>query len=184
MLTKETIELTMFLLHSLQSPINVGMILRSAEVYGQAVVILDSHGLMRGDSLRIVADFACGALGRRPPIVETTLSACLGRAKGRVIGTGFGPRAIPLPNVAWKPNDCVVFGNEYDGLNVDGIERLQTTVWIPTPDMHLPKPRSNSPIDPSRSEGVRNDGGTSLNVAASAAIIAYEMFNANVVRNV
>jgi tRNA G18 (ribose-2'-O)-methylase SpoU len=172
----------MFLLHSLQSPINVGMILRSAEVYGQAVMILDTHKLMRGDKLQIVADFACGALGRRPPIVETQLAACLDRVKGRLIGTGFGPSATPLQHMSWKPGDCVILGNEYDGLRADEIQRLQTTVWVPTPDKHLPKPRSTNPIDPNRTGGVRNDGGTSLNVAATAAIIAYEMFQANIGR--
>ena len=172
----------MFLLHSLQSPINVGMILRSAEVYEQAVMILDTHKLMRGAKLEIVADFACGALGRRPPIVETRLAACLDRVKGRLIGTGFGPNATPLQHMSWKPGDCVIFGNEYDGLAIDDIQGLQSAVWVPTPDKYLPKPRSINPIDPGRTESVRNDGGTSLNVAATAAIIAYEMFQADIVR--
>lgn len=172
----------MFLLYSLQSPINVGMILRSAEVYGQAVVILDSHGVMRGNKLNVVADFACGALGRRPPIVEQTAAACLDRIKGRLVGTGFGPSAVPLSNMTWRPGDCVVFGNEYDGLTAD-IDRMATTVWVPTPDQHLPKPRSISPIDPGRVAGVRNEGATSLNVAATAAIVAYQMYQADRLRS-
>ena len=168
----------MFLLYSLQSPINIGMILRSAEVYGHGVVILDTFGVMRGEKLEVVADFACGALGRSPPIVETSLSASLGHITGRLIGTGFGHGATPLQHMSWQQDDCVVLGNEYDGLEAVMIQRMQKTVWVPTPDRHLPKPRSTTPIDPARTKGVRNDGGTSLNVAATTAIIAHQMFQA------
>ena len=168
----------MFLLHSLQSAINIGMILRTAEVYHQSVLILDTHGIMKGQGLEVVADFACGALGRRPPIVETRLDICLQRVTGRLISTGFGPNATPLAYMSWRPGDCVVFGNEYDGLEEAGLERAADTVWVPTPDQHLPKPRSISPIDPFRTQGVANDGGVSLNVAATAAIIGYAIFMA------
>ncbi|MEO0668236.1 MAG: TrmH family RNA methyltransferase [Pseudomonadota bacterium] len=168
----------MFLLHSLQSPINVGMILRTAEVYEQPVVVLDTHGVMLGERLKTVADFACGALGRHPPAVETSLKRCLERVTGRMILTGFDGNAVPLSEMKWKPGDCVAFGNEYDGLDLSGMDKAQATVWIQTTDQHLPKPRSINPIDPTRVEEVRRNGGATLNVAAAAAIIGYSMFSA------
>lgn len=168
----------MFLLHSLQSPINVGMILRTAEVFEQSVVILDAHGLMSDERLEVVADFACGALGRRPPIVETSLERCLERVGGRVILTGFDANAIPLPQVDWKSGDCVVFGNEYDGLDKSGISDAWATVWVPTTDQSLPKPSSINPIDPTRTEGVSHNGRATLNVSAVAAIIGHSIFSA------
>lgn len=166
----------MFLLHSLQSPINIGMILRTAEVYEQTVVVFDTHGVMNDARLETVADFACGALGRRPPVVETSLERCLERVGGRMILTGFGADAVPLSGMKWKSEDCVVFGNEYDGIDISGLERAHATVWVPTTDQHLPKPRSTSPIDPTRVEDVRRNGGVTLNVSATAAIIGYSMF--------
>lgn len=171
----------MFLLHALQSPINVGMILRSAEAFGQSVVICDTHNVMGDENLSVVADFACGALGRRPPAVEVDLDACLARVKGRLIATGFGDNAVPLTYSKWLNDDCIIFGNEYDGLPGSVLGRADMTIWVPLPSQHLPKPISANPIDPARSASVRNNGQPSLNVAATAAIIAHDVYAARII---
>lgn len=167
----------MFLLHSLQSPINIGMLLRTAEVFGQSVVVLDAHDVLRRE-IDTIADFACGALGRRPPIVETQWEACLAHVPGRLVATSFEPNAKPLHAFTWREDDCIAFGNEYDGLPPDFTKVAQTSVWVPTPTQYLPKPKSTRPIDPSRTDGVKDDGNVSLNVAASAAIIAHAIYQA------
>lgn len=168
----------MFLLYALQSPINIGMILRTAEVFEASVIIYDAHGVMAGDAIETIADFACGALGRRPPLVFDRAEDCLARVKGRLIATGLDENAKPLPYHKWKSGDCVVLGNEYDGLPGPLIARADSVVWVPTSSQYLPKPISASPIDPHRVEHVRNNGCTSLNVAATAAIIAYSQYEA------
>src|SRR5262249_22489232 len=54
------------LLYGLQSPINIGMILRVAETYRARISIFDPHRVL-DDAERLVTikDFACGALERR-----------------------------------------------------------------------------------------------------------------------
>lgn len=168
----------MFLLHSLQSPINIGMILRSAEAYGQSVVICDTHNVVE-DNLSTIADFACGALGRRPPIVETCFEACQPHVKGRLLATGFDQNAVPLNFATWKDSDCIVFGNEYEGLPRPVLDLADAQIWVPMPSQKLPKPTSASPIDPSRTEGVSNNGQPTLNVAATAVIIAHNIYMSN-----
>ncbi len=168
----------MFLLHALQSPTNIGMILRTAEVFETRVIGFDPHGVMRGMHLERIADFACGALGRHPPIASDDLEFCLAQVPGRLIATGLGGNAKPLAFHKWNGDDCVVLGNEYDGLPDAFSARADSTLWIPTTDQHLPKPKSTVPIDATRVEGVRNDGDASLNVAAAAAIIGYARFQA------
>jgi tRNA G18 (ribose-2'-O)-methylase SpoU len=166
----------MFLLHSLQSPINIGMILRTAEVFGQGVTIYDPHDVMRGDNLNVVADFGCGSLGRRPPFVSADLGICLAKVQGRLIAATLDGNAKPLGSFEWRQDDCVVLGNEYDGLSSEFSSSADQRVWVPVPPGYLPKPTSISPIDPSRVEPVRNNGSVSLNVAATAAIIGYSIF--------
>ncbi|MCR8825248.1 TrmH family RNA methyltransferase [Pseudosulfitobacter koreensis] len=166
----------MFLLASLQSPINIGMILRTAEVFGHGVTIYDPTNVMQGGNLDWVADFGCGSFGRRPPFVSPDLSTCLDRAQGRVITTAADGTATPLGAFVWQPDDCIVFGNEYDGILKQIETNADATVWVPVPKRYLPKPKSKSPIDPDRSDGVVNDGSTSLNVAATAAIIAHAIY--------
>lgn len=168
----------MFLLHALQSPINIGMILRTAEVFETGVMIYDAHGVMKGDAIETIADFACGALGRRPPLVFDRAEDCVARVKGRLIATGLDENAKPLPYHKWQSDDCVVLGNEYDGLPDPLVARADSVIWVPTSSQYLPKPISASPIDPHRVERVRNNGDTSLNVAATAAIIAYSRYQA------
>ena len=51
------------LLYGLQSPVNIGMILRAAEAFRFAVSILDQYGvLVDAAKLSTLQDFACGAL--------------------------------------------------------------------------------------------------------------------------
>lgn len=178
MLNLRSEKYTMFLLHSLQSPINIGMILRTAEVFGHGVTIFDAHGVMCGSKLDTVADFGCGSFGRRPPFVSRDLEACLDRVAGRIIATSAEASATPVSGFAWKTQDCIVLGNEYDGIPAEVLERAEETVWVPVPRKHLPKPKSKSPIDATRGRGVANDGSVSLNVAATAAVIAHSIFQA------
>lgn len=168
----------MFLLHALQSPINIGMILRTAEVFGHGVVIYDPHDVMRGDNLNTVADFGCGSFGRRPPFVSVDLETCLARVPGRLIATTLEGNAKPLSSFGWEQSDCVVLGNEYDGLPPEFTSRADQRLWVPVPPGHLPKPASLSPIDPARTQAVRDNGSVSLNVAATAAIIGHSIFSA------
>lgn len=168
----------MFLLFALQSPTNIGMILRTAEVFETRVIVFDPHGVMSSEHIEKIADFACGALGRRPPVVSDDIAECLSHVEGRLIATGLGSNAKPLPFHQWEEGDCIVLGNEYDGVPDDFASRTDSMIWVPTTDQHLPKPRSTNPIDPNRVENVRNNGDASLNVAATAAIIGYTRFQA------
>lgn len=163
----------MFLLDSLQSPINIGMILRTAEVFGHGVTIYDPYGVMKGGNLDRVADFGCGSFGRRPPFVSQDLETCLGRAPGRIVATAVTEEAIPLDAFEWRDDDCIVFGNEYDGVARGVAAHADCAIWVPVPPKHLPKPRSKDPIDPNRTTSVANNGSASLNVAATAAIIGH-----------
>ena len=55
-----------FLLYGLQSPINIGMILRVAETYRFHVAIYDPFCLLdHPDKLRTISDFSCGAFPDR-----------------------------------------------------------------------------------------------------------------------
>ena len=54
------------LLVGLQSPINIGMILRVAETYQFHVSVIDRFGVLADTAkLGVIGDFACGALARR-----------------------------------------------------------------------------------------------------------------------
>ena len=60
------------LLYELQSPINIGTILRIAEAYHFKVSILDPHGVLEDpQKLPTVKDFACGAISRRDSTAST-----------------------------------------------------------------------------------------------------------------
>jgi len=169
----------MLILENLQSPINLGMILRTAEVYQVRVGVLDPHGVLSGDRLATVADFACGALGRNPPYVARGEDDLVDWAPGRIIATSLEFGESPQ-TFGWRADDCIVLGNEYDGISEAMTRRTNGAIRIPLPSAFLPKPKSISPIDPDRTAPVRNDGTPSLNVAAAAAVIlAYRYTNLN-----
>lgn len=163
------------MLWDLQSPINIGMILRTAEVYGADVTAYDRHGVFgNAAALRTISDFACGALQRRPPVVLTEASTVFGQ--GRTIATAITPDAQPVQSFAFEPGDCIYVGNEYDGLPEDILWGSDARLTIPMPPGYLPKPPSATPIDPSRRADVGSNGTPNLNVAVATSIILFEAY--------
>ncbi len=166
------------LLFGLQSPINLGMILRVAETFKIRVSILDLvHVLADPEKKKATEDFACGAMARRPPepFDDPAIVAQMRQGR-RLIATSIGPNSISLPKFEFQPGDIVVLGNEYDGLPDDVFASADALLNVPMPDGWLPKKRSHKPIDPSRMEPVARDGQPNLNVAMTAGIICYAVY--------
>jgi tRNA G18 (ribose-2'-O)-methylase SpoU len=166
------------LLCGLQSPINIGMILRVAETYRFDVAVYDQYGVLDDpDKLNTVKDFSCGAATRRP-WQKIADDAGLDRllAGRRLVATSIDSGSCPLPRHPFIRGDVVALGNEYDGLPDHMIARAGSILHIPMPPGWAPKPKALRPIDPARS-GVARDGQPSLNVAMAAAIICYAAFN-------
>jgi tRNA G18 (ribose-2'-O)-methylase SpoU len=165
-------------LHELQSPINIGMILRIAEVYQFTVSLLDRHGVLDDpQKLPTISDFACGALSRRPVnrLQDASALARLRKSR-RLIVTSIGKNARSLLNFHFSPGDLIVLGNEYDGLPDEVAASADVLLHVPTPAAWLPKERSFSPIDPARIESVSRQGQPSLNVAMTAGILCYAAY--------
>jgi tRNA G18 (ribose-2'-O)-methylase SpoU len=166
-----------FLLYNVQSPINVGQILRTADVYGMTVYCCDGAGIFDdADKRRVVADFACGAFERTPPILvpPEALPALLAAGR-RNIATTVDGRGRELQRFAFHEGDLVILGNEYRGIDDGVTARCQARLTIPMLPGERPKPRSWSPIAPEAC-AVATDGVPCLNVGAAAAIIAYQSY--------
>lgn len=164
-------------LWDLQSPINIGMILRTAEIYRVPVVVYDRRGVFGGSAaLTTISDFACGALQRRPPAIYGEERRVREAISGRLFATVIAPDAQPLQQTMIGADDCVLVGNEYDGLPDGLLAAADTHLMIPMPPGYYPKPQSASPIDPARSQKNAQDGMPSLNVAVASAIIMFEVF--------
>ena len=73
------------------------------------------------------------------------------------------------PSPPYILDDCIVLGNEYDGLPPDFTR--DAVVTIPMPPGHYPKPASSSPIDPVRAAAVKMSGVLSLNVATAGTVL-------------
>lgn len=166
------------MLYELQSPINIGMILRTAEVFQFKVSLLDSHGVVDDpQKLRTMTDFACGALSRRTlNRLEAPSALSQLRSGRRLIVTLIGSNSVPLSNFHFSAGDLIVLGNEYDGLPDDIIASADVHLHVPMPAVWLPKERSYSPIDPGRIAPVARDGQPSLNVAMTAGILCYSAY--------
>lgn len=163
------------MLYGLQSPINIGMILRVAESFGADVVVADVHQVLRDSAkLQTISDFACGALQRRPPLIIHDMAQF--DRPGRLISTTIDKDSLSLPDLVWQTGDTVILGNEYDGVPEDIHRASDLQLRIPMPAGHFPKPRSVSPIDPTRTTPVSRPGEPSLNVALAAGIIAYSAY--------
>ncbi len=165
-------------LFGLQSPINIGLILRIAEAYQFAVNILDQHRVLDDPSkLRTVSDFACGALPRRGFHRLDSPESLAGLRQGRrLVATSIGQTALPLPDYQCEPGDLIVFGNEYDGLPDDVVGGADVIIQVPIPVVWMPKQDSYQPIDPLRTTPVARDGQPSLNVAVTAGIVCYSAY--------
>jgi tRNA G18 (ribose-2'-O)-methylase SpoU len=167
-----------FLLYGLQSPINIGMILRVAETYHAGVAIYDPHGVLDDpDKFNTIKDFSCGAAARRS-FRRIGDAAALTRmlAGRRLVSTSIDAGTRALPCHRFGRGDVVALGNEYDGLPDDIIRRADTVLHVPMPFGWTPKPKAMHPIDPARAAPVARDGQPSLNVAMTAAIICYAVF--------
>ena len=113
------------LLWGLQSPINIGMLLRVAEVYQKKVYIIDTFSVFgRPAAQQTISDFAVGALGRNPPVFlpGQSIASIAAIVAGRLIVSTSGSDAESATKFKWKSSDCIILGNEYDGLDA-GIER-------------------------------------------------------------
>jgi tRNA (cytidine/uridine-2'-O-)-methyltransferase len=162
-----------FLLYALQSPINIGIILRVAEVYQFKVSVVDSHGVLDDPQKRYtIEDFACGAISRRALERLDPLTSFRKRGGRRLVATSIGPNALPLSQFCFRSGDVIALGNEYDGLPDELVAGADILLHIPTPAAWLPKDRSHSPIDPVRTASVSRQGQPSLNVAITAGILA------------
>ncbi len=162
-------------LYGIQSPINIGMILRVTETYHVSTHIFDENAVLQNpDKLKTVKDFSTGAFDRRPPNFLTGKDDLLHLAhRGRIICTSIEAGATPLNRFIWRENDIVLLGNEYDGLPESLMANADALLHIPMPPGWTPKSKSHSPIDPNRTETVSRDGTPNLNVAMSAGIICY-----------
>ena len=166
------------LLVGLQSPINIGMILRVAEAYRCGVSILDPHRVLDDRAkLEVIEDFSCGAFARRSFHRLADAAALAGwRAGRRLVVTSIEADAVALPAFAFRPGDIVALGNEYDGVSAELVAGADAGLRIPMPDVWMPKPPARHPIDPLRTAPVARDGTPNLNVAMAAGIVCYTAY--------
>jgi tRNA G18 (ribose-2'-O)-methylase SpoU len=166
------------LLYGLQSPINIGMILRIAEAFRFRVTLFDRHGVLNDpDKRSTVHDFSCGAQSRSDlQILDDPSSLIQSRSGRRVVATSIVPSAQPLSQFHFLPGDVLVLGNEYDGLPEQMIAAAHVLLKVSTPQVWMPKERSHRPIDVSRTAPVARDGEPSLNVAVTAGILCYAAY--------
>jgi tRNA G18 (ribose-2'-O)-methylase SpoU len=164
-----------FLLDDLQSPINIGKCARVAEIFGMDLYIHDPRNLTKHlEALQTINDFACGAWKRRKHhVINSAHSVSETYKKGRLVATCLQEDAVRLRDFEFAENDLIMFGNEYDGLHPDIIEKADAKIYIAMPNCHLPKPTSRKPIDPSRTHEVNQNGIPNLNVAVAAGIVGY-----------
>ena len=162
----------------LQSPINIGMILRAAETFDVRVCIVGSDSVIQSaDKKKIISDFSCGALDRvgyrRIEKISNIREIFNGYS---IIGTSIEEGATMLPNFKFSRNSVVIVGNEYDGLPQEIAEICSVLISIPMAKVWTPKPPSHDPIDPLRKAPVARDGRPNLNVAVASSIICYDWF--------
>lgn len=139
-------------LDQIQDPRNLGAILRTAEAFGvHGVVIPKHHAVGLTDA---AARTAMGAIERVPVARETNLVSTLERVKesgtwvyGAAVNDGVAPWAADLRGPV-----CLVLGSEGEGLRPLVARACDAIVAIPM-------------------AGVAE----SLNVAAAAAVLAYEV---------
>ena len=161
------------LLWQLQSPINLGMLLRVAETYHVRVGVLGTDDALSPTT----RDFACGALERVGfDRFADQAAAEAWRGSGRLIATSIERGAVDLPDFRFEPGDVVALGNEYDGLPGSVENAADCKIVIPMAAVWTPKPRSVSPIDPARTKPVSRDGEPNLNVAVAGAIVCYAAY--------
>lgn len=165
---------------NLQSPINIGMLLRVGEMYRRQVFISDIHNVFSSRTSRqTISDFAVGALQRLDIgwAERNDLSTLATPNGSRMLGTDSTQSAQNAFDFDWRVTDNIVLGNEYDGLG-ETMLTLDHVLTIPMPEGYYPKPRSYDPIDPNRSRRVANEGTPSLNVAMAGTALCAIAYNA------
>jgi len=160
-------------MYALQSPVNIGMILRVAEVYGKQVLFFDRYRVLSDRVSRyVISDFSTGALDRIDVSVVSSMEQLFSILQNkRIVCTSLNDEAKNICNMSWAYSDVVVLGNEYDGLPRELVSLSNVQVNIPMPVGFYPKHYSYSPIDRSRAVPPANNGRPSLNVATVAAIL-------------
>jgi tRNA G18 (ribose-2'-O)-methylase SpoU len=165
------------LLYDLQSPVNIGQILRTGEQFHIDVIVYDPRDIFSDPTKRrTISDFSCGALSRHPPKLIPDYSVFRAMHDGRLVATCLRPDAMLLNNFYFRRQDTIILGNEYDGLPASVIDAADASLYIPLPKAELPKPASFSAIDPARSAAVAQNGVPNLNVAMTASIISYTSY--------
>ncbi len=165
-----------FLLADIQSPINIGQILRTCQAYRHPLVyVYDPRRVFEGHP-KEVHDFSCGAIDRLKLERVNDLSDFLDSYPGRKIATYLHKDSIPLGQFEFQQHDLILFGNEYTGLDERIVNLCNEQLVINLPSGQMPKSPSNSPID-SGVSFIKSEGTPCLNVAASAAIIAYQLYD-------
>lgn len=167
-----------FLLYGLQSPINIGMILRVAETYQFRTSIYDQFRVLDNpEQFSTIKDFACGAVSRLGFNVLADEAALAQALQGRrLVATSIVPTGCVLPDYKFCRGDLFALGNEYDGLPDAILSRAASVLHIPMPAGWTPKPGAQRPIDPSRTAPVARDGQPNLNVAMTAGILCYAAY--------
>jgi tRNA G18 (ribose-2'-O)-methylase SpoU len=167
-----------FLLYGLQSPINIGMILRIAETYRFRTSIYDQFRVLDDpERFSTIKDFACGAVSRLGFNVLADEAALAQALHGRrLVATSVVPTGCELPDYKFRRGDLFALGNEYDGLPDTIVSQADSVLHIPMPAGWTPKPEAKRPIDPSRTAPVARDGQPNLNVAMTAAILCYAAY--------
>lgn len=165
------------LAYNAQSGVNIGQILRTAEMFQIDARIYDLAGTLR-DTIkgRTAEDFACGAATRLNDYLIEDFAAYQAAHTGRMVATCLSPDATPLNEFVFQPHDTILFGNEYDGLPADIVDTADAKLYIPLPPAMVVKPKSHRPIDPARMTGVAQEGLPNLSLSMSVAIVAYEVY--------
>jgi len=160
-------------MYGLQSPVNIGMILRVCEIYGVDVLFFDYYKVFAEiQSRNIISDFSTGAMDRKSWTIVQCKQELLDKLDDcRIVCANPCQSAKCISSFEWSRSDAVVLGNEYDGLTAEFRSLADAQIRIPMPRGSYLKPTSHYPIDPRRSEAPANDGNPSLNVATTAAIL-------------
>ena len=122
-----------FLLYNVESPINIGQVLHTADVYGMSVFICDGPGVFEDPyKRRVIADFANGALGRRPPLMvrPDVLPALLGRGR-RNIATSVLPEGRRVQSFTFFTGDLVIVGNDLAELDERVLASCHAQLTLP-----------------------------------------------------
>ena len=161
-----------FLLADIQSPINLAQILRTCEAFNHSLVFIHDPRKLFSTHAATIHDFSCGSSDRLKLEFIDQLKEFLQTYARRKVATYLDDKSTPLHQFEFMRDDLVILGNEYTGLEERLVDLCDEKLVIELPPGYIPKSPSFQQIDISNT--IRNDVMSSLNVAASAAIIAYK----------